>query len=187
MEQLRLEVLRRLGRASYLFARVDALPDLVDGGRNARVVFRAQPGPAVRVGQVVVRGLQRTDENLVRRNLVVRPGRPLDPEEVYASQANLLALGIFRQVSVTMINPDAEEPVKDVLVEARERALLSGSGGVGYSTVDGPRVVGDLVFPEHFRAGHQLHRARENQLRRAELASVAGLRPGGRAPRAEWN
>ena len=150
MEQLRLELLRRLGRASYLFARVDVLPDLVDGGRNARVVVRALPGPAVRVGQVVVRGLQRTDENLVRRNLVVRPGRPLDPEEVYASQANLLALGIFRQVSVTMINPDAEEPVKDVLVEARERPLLSGSGGVGYSTVDGPRVVGDLVFPNIF-------------------------------------
>jgi outer membrane protein insertion porin family len=150
MEQLRLEVLRRLGRASYLFARVDVLPELVDGGRNARVVFRAQPGPAVRVGQVVVRGLQRTNENLVRRNLVVRPGRPLDPEEVYASQANLLALGIFRQVSVTMINPDAEEPVKDVLVEARERPHLSGSGGVGYSTVDGPRVVGDLVVPNIF-------------------------------------
>jgi outer membrane protein insertion porin family len=150
LEQLRQELLRQLGRASYLFARVDALPELSDGGRSARVVIRAQPGPAVRVGQVVIRGLVRTDENLVRRNLVVRPGRPLDPEEVYASQTNLLALGIFRQVSVTLFNPDAEEPVKDVLVEARERPLLSGSGGLGYSTVDGPRVVGDLVFPNIF-------------------------------------
>jgi outer membrane protein insertion porin family len=150
MDQLRIEVLRRLGRASYLFARVDVLPELFDQGRNARVVVRAQPGPAVRVGQVVIRGLQRTNESLVRHNLVVRPGQPLDPEEVYASQANLLALGIFRQVSVTLLNPDAEEPVKDVLVEARERALLSGSGGFGYSTVDGPRVVGDLVFPNLF-------------------------------------
>jgi outer membrane protein insertion porin family len=150
MEQVRLELLRRLGRASYLFARVDMVPELLEGGRDARVVVRAQPGPAVRVGQVVIRGLQRTDERLVRHNLVVRPGRPLDPEEVYASQANLLALGIFRQVSVTLLNPDAEEPVKDVLVEARERPLLSGSGGFGYSTVDGPRVVGDLVFPNLF-------------------------------------
>lgn len=149
-EQLRLEVLRRLGRASYVFAKVDVVPELLDDGRHARVVVRAQPGPAVRVGQVVVRGLQRTDERLVRRNLVVRPGRPLDPEEVYASQANLLALGIFRQVSVTLLNPDAEEPVKDILVEARERPLISGSGGFGYSTLDGPRVVGDLVFPNLF-------------------------------------
>jgi outer membrane protein insertion porin family len=149
-EALRLELLRSLGRASYLFARVDILPEMVDGGRNAKVVVRTQSGPAVRVGQVVVRGLQRTDEKLVRRNLVVRSGQPLDPEEVYASQANLLALGIFRQVSVTLLNPDAEEPVKDVLVEARERALLSGSGGLGYSTVDGPRIVGDLVFPNLF-------------------------------------
>jgi outer membrane protein insertion porin family len=150
IEQLRTELLRRLGRASYLFARVDMLPQLLDGGTTARIVVRAVPGPAVRVGQVVVRGLQRTDEKLVRHNLVVKAGRPLDPEEIYASQANLLALGIFRQVSVTLINPDAEEPVKDVLVEARERPLLSGSGGFGYSTVDGPRVVGDLVFPNLF-------------------------------------
>ncbi len=150
MEQLRIELLRRLGRASYLFAQVDMLPELVDQGRNARVVVRTKSGPPVRVGQVVVRGLQRTDERLVRHNLVVKAGGPLDPEDVYASQANLLALGIFRQVSVTLLNPDAEEPVKDVLVEARERPLISGSGGLGYSTVDGPRVVGDLVFPNLF-------------------------------------
>src|SRR5208283_1272323 len=118
--------------------------------RDARLVVKAQPGPAVRVGQVVIRGLQRTDEKLVRQNLVVRPGRPLDPEELYASQANLLALGIFRQVSVTLLNPDAEESVKDVLIEARERSTLSGSGGFGYSTYDGPRVVGDLVYPNIF-------------------------------------
>jgi outer membrane protein insertion porin family len=150
MDQLRLEVLRRLGRASYLFAQVDVLPQLSDEGRSAVVVVRTKPGPAVRVGQVVIRGLVRTDERLVRRNLVVKPARPLDPEDVYSSQANLLALGIFRQVSVTLLNPDAEEPVKDVLVEARERPLISGSGGLGYSTVDGPRVVGDLVFPNLF-------------------------------------
>jgi len=150
MDQLRLEVLRRLGRASYLFAQVEVIPQLSAGGQSARVVVRTKPGPAVRVGQVVVRGLVRTDERLVRHNLVVKAGGPLDPEDVYASQANLLALGIFRQVSVTLLNPDAEEPVKDVLVEARERPLISGSGGLGYSTVDGPRVVGDLVFPNLF-------------------------------------
>ncbi len=150
MEQLRLELLQRLARASYLFARVDVVPGLVDDGRGAQVVVRTRPGPSVRVGQIVIRGLRRTNETLVRENLVVRSGRPLDPEEVYASQANLLALGIFRQVSVTLLNPDAEEPVKDVLIEARERPLLSGSGGFGYSTVDGPRVVGDLVFPNLF-------------------------------------
>ncbi len=150
MEQLRLELLRRLGRASYLFARVDVVPRLLDGDRRAEVVVLTKPGPAVRVGQVVIRGLQRTNETLVRENLIVRPGRPLDPEDVYASQANLLALGIFRQVSVTLLNPDAEEAVKDVLIDARERPLLSGSGGFGYSTYDGPRVVGDLVFPNLF-------------------------------------
>jgi outer membrane protein insertion porin family len=150
MDQLRVELVLRLGRASYLFARVEMRPELSSEGRLARVVVRVVPGPAVRVGQVVIRGLQRTDERLVRENLTVRPGLPLDPEQLYDSQRNLLALGIFRQVSVTLFAPDSEEPVKDVLVEARERPLLSGSGGFGYSTVDGPRVDGDLVYPNLF-------------------------------------
>jgi outer membrane protein insertion porin family len=150
MDQVRAELVLRLARASYLFARVQVRPELSSQARLARVVVHAEPGPAVRVGQVVIRGLQRTDEQLVRENLTVRPGRPLDPEQLYESQRNLLALGIFRQVSVTLFAPDAEESVKDVLVEARERPLLSGSGGFGYSTVDGPRVVGDLVYPNLF-------------------------------------
>jgi len=148
MNALRTEVLARLGRASYLFARVEVQP--LGEGPLATVVVQAVPGPAVRVGQVVIRGLQRTSERLVRDNLAVKPGQPLDPEALYESQRNLLALGIFRQVSVTLFAPDTEEPVKDVLIEARERPLLSGSGGVGYSTVDGPRVVGDLVYPNIF-------------------------------------
>jgi outer membrane protein insertion porin family len=148
MAALRAETLTLLGRASYLFARVEVQP--LGEGPLVRVAVQAVPGPAVRVGQVVIRGLQRTSERLVRENLAVKPGQPLDPEKLYDSQRNLLALGIFRQVSVTLFAPDTEEPVKDVLVEARERPLLSGSGGVGYSTVDGPRLVGDLVYPNIF-------------------------------------
>jgi len=149
LESLRAELLGQLGRASHLFARVEVKPEIESPGL-ARVVVRVEPGPAVRVGQVVIRGLQRTSQRLVRDNLVVKPGHLLDPEELYQSQRNLLALGIFRQVSVTLFAPDNEEPVKDVLVEARERPLLSGSGGVGYSTVDGPRLVGDVVYPNLF-------------------------------------
>ena len=145
--------LRKLGRGSYLFAQVTARPGFSADRTSAEPVLVVDAGPAVRVGQVVVRGLQRTDEALVRANLKMAPGAPLDPEALFESQRELLLLGLFRTASVRLISPDTPEPVKDVVVELRERPRLSGSIGVGYSLEDGPRIIGDLAYPNVFGQG----------------------------------
>ena len=145
--------LRVLGRGSYIFAQVQAQPGFSADRTSAEPVLVVDPGPGVRVGQVVVRGLQRTDEALVRANLKTSPGKPLDPEALFESQRELLLLGLFRTASVRLISPDTPEPVKDVVVELRERPRLSGSIGVGYSLEDGPRIIGDLVYPNVFGQG----------------------------------
>ncbi|HET9156682.1 MAG TPA: POTRA domain-containing protein, partial [Myxococcaceae bacterium] len=144
---------RRLGRDSYLFAQVTAQPNFSADRTSADPVLVVEPGPAVRVGQVVVRGLQRTDEALVRANLKMTPGKPLDPEALFESQRELLLLGLFRTASVRLISPDTPEPVKDVVVELRELPRLSGSIGFGYSLEDGPRIIGDLFYPNVFGQG----------------------------------
>ena len=146
-------VTRRLGRDSYLFAQVTAQPNFSADRTYVEPVLVVEPGPAVRVGQVVVRGLQRTDEALVRANLKMRPGAPLDPEALFESQRELLLLGLFRTASVHLISPDTPEPVKDVVVELRELPRLSGSIGFGYSLEDGPRIIGDLAYPNVFGQG----------------------------------
>ena len=144
---------RRLGRGSYLFAQVKAQPGFSADRTTAEPVLVVDPGPAVRVGQVVIRGLQRTDEALVRANLKMTPGAPLDPEALFESQRELLLLGLFRTASVRLISPDTPEPVKDVVVELRELPRLSGSIGAGYSLEDGPRITGDLAYPNIFGQG----------------------------------
>src|SRR5262249_43744214 len=144
---------RRLGRGSYLFAQVTAQPNFSADRTTVEPVLVVEPGPAVRVGQIVVRGLQRTDEALVRANLKMTPGAPLDPEALFESQRELLLLGLFRTASVHLISPDTPEPVKDVVVELRELPRLSGSIGFGYSLEDGPRIIGDLAYPNVFGQG----------------------------------
>ena len=168
--------LRALGRQSYLFAHVSTDPGLSPDRTVARPVITVESGPAVRVGQVVVRGLQRTNEALVRANLHLVSGQPLDPETLFDSQRELLLLGIFRTATVRLISPDTPEPVKDVVVELRERPRLSGSIGVGYSLEDGPRVIGDLELPQPLRGGHQLHPAGKAELRRRQRAAAPVLR-----------
>ncbi|HSP20349.1 MAG TPA: POTRA domain-containing protein, partial [Myxococcaceae bacterium] len=153
LEEALTTTLRDLGRASYLFAQVSGKADISTDRTAADPILIVDPGPAVRVGQVVLRGLARTDESLVRANLKLVPGQPLDPEALFESQRELLLLGLFRTVSVRLISPDTPEPVKDVVVEARERPRLSGSVGFGYSLEDGPRIIGDLVYPNVFGEG----------------------------------
>ncbi|HYX90013.1 MAG TPA: POTRA domain-containing protein, partial [Myxococcaceae bacterium] len=138
---------RALGRTGYLFAHVEGESSIESDGRDARIFFRVTLGQRVRVGKIIVRGLSRTDEAMVRANLVVREGEVLDPEELFESQRNLVLLGIFRNVAVRMISPDAVEEAKDVVVEVRERPRVSGALSGGFSLVDGPRLVGEATVP----------------------------------------
>lgn len=147
VEQARRALAHVLGRRGYLFATVDANPELSAGGTLARVEFRIDPGPRVRVGKVVSRGLERGEEEVLRSNLQVQEGEVLDPEALFDTQRNLLKLGLFRTVSVRLNAPEVAEPTKDVYVEVKERPWYSGEVGVGYFLAEGPRLVADLTFP----------------------------------------
>ncbi len=156
VEDTRRALERALAREGYLFARVDGENALSADGREARVSFQVEPGPRVRVGHVIVRGAKRTHEDVIRANLVVREGRVLDPEALFESQRNLVLLGTFRTVAVKLISPEVVEPTKDVVIEVRERPRIAGELGGGYSLADGPRLVGDLAYPNLFGTGTSL-------------------------------
>lgn len=156
LEQARANLARALGRGGYLFARVDADPGLSADGTRAGIRFVVDSGPRVKVGQVIVQGLKRTDPALVRANLAFGTGEVLDPERLFDSQRDLVLLGLFRQVAVRLIEPEAVEPTKDVVVELKERPRLFGDIGGGYSLADGPRLTGSATYPNLFGRGINL-------------------------------
>lgn len=147
VERSREELLRALRKKGHLFAKVEARFELSEDGTIAKVDYGIDSGPAVTVGQVIVQGAVRTEQDVVLANLRLRPGVALDPDALFESQRELMLLGIFRQVVVRMLSPDVEEPVKDVVVELKERPRLFGEIGGGYSNVDGLRAFGDVVYP----------------------------------------
>lgn len=146
LDRQRVELGRRLAREGYLFNRVETQVEIAPGGERARVLVLMDPGPRVRVGQVILKGLARSDEAMVRANLALAEGQVLDPERLYDSQRNLARLGIFRQVVVKLIAPEAVEATKDVVVEVRERPRVDGELAGGYFLVEGPRVVVDATY-----------------------------------------
>ena len=165
-----------LARQGYVFAQVEGRAQLSADGTRAQLRYDVLPGPQVRVGRVLIRGLQRSDEALVRRQLPLSEGVLLDPDQLRVAQRNLLSLGHFRQVTVRPVAAEVEEPVKDVLVEVRERPRAEGQLALGYFVAEGPRVLAEVTFPNFFQTGFTLQtRARANYVSLSLVDSLRAL------------
>lgn len=139
LKRLERDLGRELGRKGYLFAEVEGSYTLDDTGKRADAVLLVSPGPQVRVRAVLPVGQVRTAEDIITAQATMREGLPLDSESLFSTQANLTALGVFRNVQVEMLSPDRPEPLKTVVLRVRERPLFSAEGFLGYFYADGLR------------------------------------------------
>ena len=117
----------------YLSAEVT--PDVQLAAGEARVRLVVTPGPRTIVDRVVVAGLDRTREDVVRRELRVREGEPLGVDDLLETQRRLSALGLFE--AITIVELAAEAPGRRTLViRVDEAPRTSVSYGIGYGERD---------------------------------------------------
>jgi outer membrane protein assembly factor BamA len=90
-------------------------PRLAPAGTDLEVVFDVDEGERRTVGAVRITGLRRTKESLVRRQVDLRAGDPLNPRRLGVLEKRLLDLGVFSRVVVTA--SDEDPAVVDVRVE----------------------------------------------------------------------
>jgi translocation and assembly module TamA len=119
----------------YAFAKVDVPvayeePD----SRVLDVRFHVTTGSTVRIGTIRFRGLKRMRETWVRRRLLVRPGDDYGATKVEQARTNLLGLGVFTTVSVTLGNKADAEGRVPITFQVRERALHAASISGAYSS-----------------------------------------------------
>jgi outer membrane protein insertion porin family len=128
-------LLQALRDSGYLQAQLEAQVEWSEDKSTAQVSFRVTPGPETRFGDVVVAGLQRTREEVVRRELMVAPGDPFSPTKLVEAQRRLQGLGIFERVEAHEIasEPGEQQPVVVALDEAPRAAIAYG---VGYAEHD---------------------------------------------------
>ncbi len=155
--------------------------ELRDPARGAGVVdlrLRVSEGARYRTGEVVIRGNDITRQKVVRREIQVRPDRPLDRGAVDESELRIATSNLFDRVQNpprAAIQPEdpANPGYRDVLVEVAETntgslafgvALGSDSGVVGAITLnqrnfdlsDTPESFDEMVRGEAFRGGGQI-------------------------------
>src|SRR6185503_18250099 len=111
---------------------------------SARVAFRVTPGQKVNVAHVVVAGLDRTRERVVVRELAVAEGEPLGAQRVLETQRRLGALGLFRSVAVSEVDPETVGS-RSLVVAVEEGPRTFVSYGIGYAERDRLRGSAELT------------------------------------------
>ena len=137
-------------KAGHVYARIEIVEEFEPGRARARLLFRVDEGPQVRVAAVVVEGNKRTRTELIERVVDMRAGQVFDPEAATVAQTDLLRLGVFRSAVVGLADVDVPQAVKTVVVRVEERPWQSLVGTAGISIAEGPRAGAEYALPNLF-------------------------------------
>ena len=136
-------LLSTLQEQGYAFAKVDT-PVAYESADEPvlDLRFHVVMGPQVNIGAIHIEGLKRVHESLLRKRLTLHTGDPYRPFLIERARNDLLALGVFSQVSLqigTTVDETAGVPVTFKIRERLGHAIavtaalssdLGGSGGV---------------------------------------------------------
>ena len=120
-------------------------PHLVD------VVYKIDPGPLARVGEVALLGAQHTQQKFLRNitDSNVKQGQPLSEGKLLSSESDLYNLGIFDWASISPLRPIEGQEYEEVLVKVHESKRNTLEVGAGFEVIprDGNVPVGAVAVP----------------------------------------
>jgi outer membrane protein insertion porin family len=129
---------------------VVVVPALSPDQRQAGLMFEITEGQQTIVDHILIIGNTRTDQRVIKRELLIQEGKPLGLEDIAESQRRLGALGLFRRFRIEEL-AHGNAGNKDVLVTVEEAAARTFSYGGGaevtkrlFTTLDGPEERLDL-------------------------------------------
>jgi outer membrane protein insertion porin family len=126
----------RLGNDGYSFANVNPVPDLDREKRIAGFTIFIDPGRRVYVRRVTISGNQKTQDEVVRRELRQLESSWYSLEKIARSKERLQRTGYFGEVTIeTPAVPGTADQV-DVNVTVTERNTGTLNFGVGYSAAE---------------------------------------------------
>ena len=139
------------------------------------VVFDVKEGPLYRVNDIFISGNRYTKDYVIRRELPILPGDPVDKNMVKLSRDRLMGMGYFNSVdAVSIRSENGPEDTKDIDIRVDEKRFLDARIGATWSDTDS--LAGmlelshnnmDILDPKnYFTGGGQ----------RMRLLAVAGLK-----------
>lgn len=164
-----------LGMMGYVDARVERRERRDTETPVVDIVLFVYQGKDFKTGEVIVQGNDITQHKVARRQIEVKPDRPLDTVAIENSKNRIKNLNVFdnQRLRVTPQRPTDDDPEhRDVLVEVAETntgefnvgAAVSSDGGVvgriavtqrNFDVADTPDTFGELFTGRAFRGAGQ--------------------------------
>jgi outer membrane protein insertion porin family len=110
-------------------AEVALVPALSDDRTRVTLNVTIREGEQTVVDHLIIVGNRRTSEDVIRREVLLRPGAPLGLRDLLESRRRLSSLGLFRRIDIRQVEHGASTR-RDVLVTVEEApATTIGYGG----------------------------------------------------------
>ncbi len=150
-----LAITEELGQKGFAF--VDVEPELVRDTPNGtlKLVFRIKEGERVFVNRINITGNERTDDDVIRREMRLDEGDAFNASKIKASRRNIENLNYFSKVDI-QTEPTNDANQADVNVKVEEKSTGYFNVGVGYSTVNGALVRTGITENNFQGRGQQL-------------------------------
>lgn len=129
------EIVFEAGTKGYGFAEVRPRVQREREERIVNLTYVVNEGPRVYVERINIIGNTRTQDKVIRRELLLAEGDAFNRVLLDRSRRNIRALQYFSVVEVTE-EPGSEEDKTIVNIEVEEQATGSLQFGIGFSTVD---------------------------------------------------
>lgn len=126
-------ITRRLGNDGYVFAEVNGVPEVHADTRIADITFFVNPGKQAYLRRVNFKGNEKTDDNVLRRELRQYEGALASSEKMDLSKLRLQRLGFFEEVNVETARVAGVPDQVDMNVTVKEQPSGSISASIGYS------------------------------------------------------
>ena len=94
-------------------------------------------GERANVGVVSIGGNVVTKENVIRRHIGLKPGRPINGDEIKETEDRIKRTRLFSDARVRLLSDPSRPSVRDVLVEVKETRTGNLGFGVGFGSDSG--------------------------------------------------
>ena len=151
-------LLTALRARGFALAKVgEPVATLDPAARALDVAVPVETGPRVDLGPIALRGLDRVEEDFVRRRLLVHRGERFDPARIEEARQDLVSLGVFSSVGVRASDRLDAAGQLPLTFEVAERPRRAASVTAAWSTDLGGSVGATFQHRNLFGRAEQLN------------------------------
>ncbi|MCF7825205.1 MAG: outer membrane protein assembly factor BamA [Candidatus Marinimicrobia bacterium] len=147
IEKAQLTMLRYYADRGYLEAEVKPSWSLDSWALHAILDFDIDAGQQYRVGDIRIKGLEKTIPGVVIREVTLKPGEIVSYSKILKSQRNLYLTGLFESVFIDPeINQALQDTAKqDLVIGLKENQAGAFNISFGYGSVEGLRAKSEFT------------------------------------------